>query len=46
MKNITVKPDITLRQAMKKIGESGKRCLVIVDSNNKLLGTLATTERS
>jgi dTDP-glucose pyrophosphorylase len=41
MKNITVKPDITLRQAMKKIGESGKRCLVIVDSNNKLLGTLS-----
>ena len=41
MKNITVEPDITIRQAMKEIGKSGKRCLVIVDSKNNLLGTLS-----
>jgi len=41
MKNITVKPDITIRQAMKKISKSGKRCLVIVNKNNILLGTLS-----
>ncbi|MBT6935989.1 MAG: NTP transferase domain-containing protein [Candidatus Marinimicrobia bacterium] len=41
MKDITVKPDITIRQAMKKIGKSGKRCLVIVDEKNTLLGTLS-----
>ena len=36
MKNITVKPDLTIRQAMKQIGISGKRCLVIVDGGNNL----------
>jgi dTDP-glucose pyrophosphorylase len=41
MKNITVMPDITIRQAMKAIGNAGKRCLVIVDSKNNLLGTLS-----
>jgi dTDP-glucose pyrophosphorylase len=41
MKNITVKPDINIRQAMKEISQSGKRCLVIVDSKNNLLGTLS-----
>jgi dTDP-glucose pyrophosphorylase len=41
MKDITVKPDIAIRQAMKKIGKSGKRCLVIVDEKNTLLGTLS-----
>jgi dTDP-glucose pyrophosphorylase len=41
MKDITVKPDLTIRQAMKKIGKSGKRCLVIVGEKNTLLGTLS-----
>jgi dTDP-glucose pyrophosphorylase len=41
MKDITVKLDITIREAMKKIGKSGKRCLVIVDEKNTLLGTLS-----
>lgn len=41
MKNIIVEPDITIRQAMKEIGTSGRRCLAIVDSKNNLLGTLS-----
>ena len=41
MKDISVKPDITIRQAMKKLGQVGERCLVIVDESYKLLGTLS-----
>ena len=41
MKNITVKPNITIRQAMKKLSQSGEKCLVIIDLNKKLLGTLS-----
>ena len=41
MKNLTIEPDITIRQAMKKLSDSGQKCLVIIDSNNKLLGTLS-----
>ena len=41
MKDITVKPDITIRQAMKKLSQSGEKCLVIVDEKNRLLGTLS-----
>jgi dTDP-glucose pyrophosphorylase len=41
MKDITVKPDITIRQAMKKMSEYGKKCLVIIDKSNTLLGTLS-----
>ena len=40
MKNISVKPDITIRQAMKSLIQTGEKCLVIVDGKNKLLGTL------
>ena len=41
MKDITVKPNITIRQAMKKLSQSGEKCLVIVDEKNTLLGTLS-----
>ena len=41
MKNITVKPDITIRQAMKNLSQSGEKCLVIIDKENTLLGTLS-----
>ena len=41
MKNITVKPDITIRQAMKKLSQLGEKCLVIIDEKNTLLGTLS-----
>mgnify|MGYP003975705503 CR=1 FL=1 len=41
MKNLTVNPSITIRQAMKKLSDSGHKCLVIIDNKEKLLGTLS-----
>ncbi len=41
MKDITVKPGITIRQAMKTLSRIGEKCLVIVNEKNKLLGTLS-----
>ena len=41
MKDITVKPDITIRQAMKQLSETGKKCLIITDEENMLLGTFS-----
>ena len=41
MKDITVKPDITIRQAMKKLSHFGRKCIVIVDEKHTLLGTLS-----
>jgi dTDP-glucose pyrophosphorylase len=41
MKDITVQPNITIRQAMKKLSQSGEKCLVIVDEESILLGTLS-----
>jgi dTDP-glucose pyrophosphorylase/predicted transcriptional regulator len=41
MKDITVKPDINIRQAMKTLSQSGKKCLIIIDEKKVLLGTLS-----
>ncbi len=41
MKDISVKPDNTIRQAMKNLCQSGEKCLVIVDEKKVLLGTLS-----
>ena len=41
MKDITVQPNITIRQAMKKLSQFGQKCLVIVDEKGVLLGTLS-----
>lgn len=40
MKNITVKMDITLLQAMKILDKTAEKCLLVVDDNQQLLGTL------
>lgn len=40
MKEITVHPHITIRRAMKKLSETGEKCLIVTDENNNLLGTL------
>lgn len=40
MKDITVKPDITIRQAMKALDKTAEKCLLVVDDSKKLLGTL------
>jgi len=41
MKDITIQPKISIRQAMKKLSQSGAKCLVIIDEKNILLGTLS-----
>ena len=41
MKDITVKPDITIRQAMKKLSETGQKCLIITNAQKRLFGTLS-----
>ena len=40
MKDVTVHPDITIRQAMKALNKTAEKCLLVVDKNRKLLGTL------
>ena len=40
MKDITIKPDLTIRQAMKMLDKTAEKCLLVVDENKKLLGTL------
>jgi len=40
MKNITVPTDITIIQAMKTLNKTAEKCLLVVDDNKKLLGTL------
>ena len=40
MKDITVQSYITIRQAMKILDKTAEKCLLVVNKNNKLLGTL------
>ena len=40
MKNLTVSPTITIKQAMKKLDQAAEKCLLIIDEELKLLGTL------
>ena len=40
MKDITVSPDVTIRQAMKALNKTAEKCLLVVDDNQTLLGTL------
>ena len=40
MKDILIKTDISIRQAMKVLNGTAKKCLVVVDNNTRLLGTL------
>ena len=40
MKDISVSPDITIRQAMKVLDKTAEKCLLVIDKNEKLLGTL------
>ena len=41
MMNLTIKLNVSIKQAMKKITEEGEKCLVIIDKNKKLVGTLS-----
>jgi len=40
MKDITVRPDLTIKEAMKALDRTAEKCLLVVDAGNKLLGTL------
>ena len=40
MKEITVQPEITIRQAMKVLDKTAEKCLLVVDEKKNLLGTL------
>ena len=40
MKDITVNPNSTIRQAMKVLDKTAEKCLLVVDEHNKLLGSL------
>jgi len=40
MKKILVSPVITIKQAMKKLDQTAEKCLLVADSENRLLGTL------
>ena len=40
MKDIIIKQNITIRQAMKILNSAGTKCLLVVDDQKKLLGTL------
>ena len=41
MNKIKILPDATGREAMKKLNKTGEKCLVVVDDNDTLLGTLS-----
>ena len=40
-KSMIANNKINFRQAIKKLNQSGQKCLVIIDSKEKLLGTLS-----
>ena len=40
MKDLTVKLEITIREAMKVLDNTAEKCLLVIDDNKKLLGTL------
>jgi len=41
MKNLIIRKNDTILLALKKLKNTGKKCLVVLDNNNILLGTLS-----
>ena len=41
LKKITIDENDTIKNSIKKLNLSGKRTLIVIDKNNKLLGTLS-----
>lgn len=37
----TIKKNSTIKEALKKLSECGEKCLLVIDNNNKLLGTIS-----
>ena len=40
LKDITVRPSISIREAMKYLDMTAENCLLVIDKEKKLLGTL------
>jgi dTDP-glucose pyrophosphorylase len=40
MRDLVVLPNISIKQALKKLSVSGEKCLIVADENNILLGTV------
>ena len=40
MKNITIKPNITIREAMKLLDKTAEKCLLVINDQKVLIGTL------
>ena len=40
MKDITILPDTTIGDAMRALNKTAEKCLLVVDENKKLLGSL------
>ena len=41
MKDLVVKPSITIFKALSAMNDVGEKCLIVVDDTNALLGTLS-----
>ena len=41
MKQFLINPDTSIKETLKRIHKAGQKCLVVVDNNNFLLGTLS-----
>ena len=41
MKNLLIKPTLNVKDALKQLNKVGAKCLVVVNKENKLLGTLS-----
>jgi dTDP-glucose pyrophosphorylase len=41
MKNLLIRPNANIKSALKQLSRTGEKCLIVVDKQNKLLGTLS-----
>ena len=41
MKSLLIRPYASIKDSLKQLSQAGEKCLVVVDRNNKLLGTLS-----
>ena len=41
MKNLLIRPDSNIKNALNQMSETGEKCLVVVDKKNTLLGTIS-----
>ena len=41
MKNLLIKPNANIKNALEQLNKTGEKCLVVADKKNKLLGTIS-----